>query len=58
MPTGKKYSSKENQEKIKRALKYKTLTQKQVDSLPEKLLMGIINKKGCGCGCNGGKKKS
>ena len=58
MPTGKKYSSKDNKEKIKRALKHKTLTQKQVDSLPEKLLMGIINKKGCGCGCKGGKKKS
>jgi len=58
MPSGKKYSSKENQEKIKRALKYKTLTQKQVDTLPEKLLMGIINKRGCGCGCKGGKKKS
>ena len=58
MPTGKKYSSKENQEKIKNALKHKTLTKKQVDSLPEKLLMGIINKKGCGCGCKKNKKKS
>jgi hypothetical protein len=53
MPTGKKYSNKDNKEKIKNALKHKTLTQKQVDSLPEKLLMGIINKKGCGCGCKG-----
>jgi hypothetical protein len=58
MPTGIKYSNKDNKEKIKNALKHKTLTQKQVDSLPEKLLMGIINKKGCGCGCKGGKKKS
>ena len=53
MPTGKKYSNKDNKEKIKRALKHK-----QVDTLPEKLLMGIINKRGCGCGCKGGKKKS
>ena len=58
MPTGKKNSNKDNKKKIKNALKHKTLTQKQVDSLPEKLLMGIINKKGCGCGCKGGKKKS
>ena len=56
--SGKKYSNKDNKEKIKNALKHKTLTQKQVDVLPEKLLMGIINKKGCGCGCKGGKKKS
>ena len=58
MHNGKKYSTKDNKKKIKNALKHKTLTQKQVDSLPEKLLMGIINKKGCGCGCKGGKKKS
>lgn len=48
---------KTNNDKIKNALKHKTLTKKQVDSLPEKLLMGIINKKGCGCGCSKDKKK-
>jgi hypothetical protein len=31
---------------------------KRADNLPEKLLIGIINKRGCGCGCKGGKKKS
>tara|TARA_R100001509_G_C4861597_1_gene213585 strand:- start:416 stop:583 length:168 start_codon:yes stop_codon:yes gene_type:complete len=55
MPNGKKLS---NKEKINNALKHKTLTRKQVDTLPENLLIGIINKRGCGCGCKGGKKKS
>tara|TARA_R100000329_G_scaffold150989_1_gene145426 strand:- start:580 stop:819 length:240 start_codon:yes stop_codon:yes gene_type:complete len=44
MPTGKKYSSKANEDKIKKAVKDGKLTKKQVDGLSEGLLLGIIKK--------------
>lgn len=44
MPTGKPYSSKKNEDKIKKAVKDGKLTKKQVDKLPEKLLLGIVAK--------------
>ena len=44
MPTGKPYSNKKNEDKIKKAVKDGKLTKKQVDKLPEKLLLGIIKK--------------
>ena len=44
MPTGKKYSNKANEDKIKKALKDGKLTKKQVDNLSEGLLLGIVKK--------------
>lgn len=44
MPTGKPYSNKKNEDKIKKALKDGKLTKRQVDKLPEKLLLGIVSK--------------
>ena len=44
MPTGKPYSNKKNEDKIKKAVKEGKLTKKQVDSLSEGLLLGIIKK--------------
>lgn len=39
------YSSKANEKKIKKALKDGKLTKKQVEKLPEKLVIGIANSK-------------
>ena len=44
MPTGKKYSSKSNEEMIKKARKEGKLTEKQMKALPEALLLGIAKK--------------
>jgi hypothetical protein len=44
MPTGKKYSSKSNKEKIEKAHKEGKITTKQMESLPEGLLLGIAKK--------------
>ena len=44
MPTGKSYSSKSNEEKIKKAHKEGKITDKQMKSLPEGLLLGIAKK--------------
>jgi len=44
MPTGKKYSSKSNEEIIKKAKKEGKITDKQMKSLPEGLLLGIAKK--------------
>ena len=44
MPTGKSYSSKSNEKKIKEANKSGKITKKQMDKLPESLLMAIVNK--------------
>ena len=44
MPTGKKYSSKSNEEKIKKAHKEGKISTKQMEKLPESLLMGIVKK--------------
>ena len=44
MPTGKPYSNKKNEDKIKKALKDGKLTKKQVDNLSEGLLLGIVKK--------------
>lgn len=44
MPTGKSYSSKSNEEKIKAAHKSGKITTKQMDKLPEALLMAIVKK--------------
>lgn len=44
MPTGKKYSSKSNEEMIKKAHKEGKITSKQMKSLPEGLLVGIAKK--------------
>jgi len=45
MPTGKKYSSKSSEEMIKKAFKDGMLTEKQMKSLPEALLVGIVKSK-------------
>jgi hypothetical protein len=45
MPTGKKYSSKSNEEMIKKARKEGKLTEKQMKALPEALLVGIVKSK-------------
>tara|TARA_Y100000004_G_scaffold188609_1_gene243005 strand:- start:157 stop:384 length:228 start_codon:yes stop_codon:yes gene_type:complete len=44
MPTGKKYSSKSSEEKIKKAHKEGKISSKQMKSLPEGLLLGIAKK--------------
>ena len=44
MPTGKSYSSKSNEEKIKKAHKEGKISAKQMKSLPEPLLLGIAKK--------------
>ena len=44
MPTGKSYSSKSNEDKIKAAHKAGKITTKQMDKLPEALLMAIVKK--------------
>jgi hypothetical protein len=44
MPTGKPYSNKKNEDKIKKAVKEGVLTKRQVDRLSEGLLLGIIKK--------------
>ena len=44
MPKGKGYSSKSNEDKIKKALKEGKISKKQFDKLPEKLLLGIAKK--------------
>lgn len=44
MPKGKGYSSKSNEEKIKKALKDGKITKKQMEGLSEPLLLGIIKK--------------
>ena len=44
MPTGKKYSSKAAEKKIKAAFKAGKLTEKQMKALPEALLLGIAKK--------------
>ena len=44
MPTGKKYTSKSNEDKIKAAHKSGKITTKQMDKLPEALLMAIVKK--------------
>ena len=38
------YSSKSNEDKIKKAMKDGQITKKQVEKLPEKLVLGIIKK--------------
>lgn len=45
MPTGKKYMSKSNEKMIKKAFKDGMLTEKQMKSLPEALLVGIVKSK-------------
>ena len=44
MPSGKKYSSKSNEDKIKAAVKSGKISKKQFEKLPEALLMGIVKK--------------
>ena len=44
MPTGKSYSSKSNEDKIKKAHKEGKISAKQMKSLPEPLLLGIAKK--------------
>ena len=44
MPSGKGYSSKANEDKIKKAVKEGKISQKQLKSLPEGLLLGIAKK--------------
>ena len=44
MPAGKKYSSKSNEEMIKKAVTEGKITEKQMKSLPEGLLLGIAKK--------------
>ena len=44
MPAGKKYKSKSNEEMIKKAHKEGKITDKQMKSLPEGLLLGIAKK--------------
>ena len=44
MPTGKKYSSKSNEEKIQKAHKEGKISAKQMKALPEPLLLGIAKK--------------
>ncbi len=44
MPTGKKYSSKSNEEMIKKAAKEGKISAKQMKALPEGLLLGIAKK--------------
>lgn len=44
MPKGKSYSSKSNEEKIKKAMKEGKISQKQFEKLPESLLLGIAKK--------------
>lgn len=44
MPTGKKYSSKSNEDKIKAAVKSGKISAKQMKALPEPLLLGIAKK--------------
>ena len=44
MPTGKSYSSKSNEDKIKKAHKEGKISDKQMKSLPEGLLLGIAKK--------------
>ena len=44
MPKGKGYSSKSNEDKIKKALKEGKISKKQFDKLPEKLLLGIAKR--------------
>ena len=44
MPTGKGYSSKSNEDKIKAAHKAGKISAKQMKSLPEALLLGIAKK--------------
>jgi len=40
------YSSKENEDKIKKAVKDGLITKKQVEKMPEGLVLGIIKKGG------------
>lgn len=44
MPTGKSYSSKSNEDKIKAAHKAGKISDKQMKALPEGLLLGIAKK--------------
>ena len=44
MPSGKKYSSKSNEDKIKSAVKSGKISKAQFEKLPEALLMGIVKK--------------
>ena len=44
MPAGKSYSSKSNEEMIKKAHKEGKISKKQMESLPEALLLGIAKK--------------
>lgn len=44
MPTGKKYSSKSAEDKIKAAHKAGKISEKQMKALPEALLLGIAKK--------------
>jgi len=44
MPTGKSYSSKSNEDKIKAAHKEGKISTKQMNALPEALLMAIVKK--------------
>ena len=51
MPTGKPYSSDANKKKLEKAVKDGLITKKQMDKMPEALLLGIVKRGG-----NGGKK--
>jgi hypothetical protein len=44
MPAGKSYSSKSAEDKIKKAHKEGKISKKQMESLPEALLLGIAKK--------------
>tara|TARA_R100000541_G_scaffold353_1_gene3081 strand:+ start:308 stop:535 length:228 start_codon:yes stop_codon:yes gene_type:complete len=44
MPTGKSYSSKSAEDKIKKAHKEGKISEKQMKALPEALLLGIAKK--------------
>jgi hypothetical protein len=46
MPTGKPYSSDANKKKLEKAVKDGLITKKQMDKMPEALLMGIVKKGG------------
>jgi len=48
MPTGKPYSSKANENMLKKAVKDGKITQKQLDKMPEKMLIGLVKKGGNG----------
>jgi hypothetical protein len=58
MPTGKSYSSKSNEDMIKKAHKEGKISSKQMKNLPEGLLLGIAKKGDAKGGIKETRKKS